>query len=323
MEYVKLGKSDLQVSHVAFGLALRGQSSVSAAERLIEHAADSGITMFDCANIYQLQSGTEYAHERSQEILGRVLGHKRDKVVITNKVGVAGGPGTGIGGCSRRAIMEQIDLSLKALNTDYVDLYFVHVFDPETPLEETWGALDEVVQSGKARYIGCSNYQAWQVCKTLWLTDKMETTSPVCVQNSYNLLNRGLEREMFSLAEDQQLGVMTFSPLSVGLLSGQYKPGEPPPAGSLWSARTEEYNNVMQGDAAAAIETMRKIARQRNKPMTQLAMNWVLANQQVSVVVAGADTREQLDDTLGALDWELSEEEMTQLNERFLDIMIW
>jgi aryl-alcohol dehydrogenase-like predicted oxidoreductase len=323
MQYIHLGKSDLKVSRMALGLGLRGQSSADEAQRLIEHAIDSGINFIDCANKYCLKTGQPDAHGSSEEILGRVLAMRRDELVITSKVGSDVGPGPEECGCSRRHILEQAEQSLRKLRTDYIDLYLLHVFDPHTPLEETLQAMDELVQSGKVRYVGCSNYQAWQVCKGLWLADRMDWAPFVCIQNNYNLLNRSLEREMFPMIRDQQLGVMAFSPLAVGLLSGTYLPGEPPPPGTLWGDRRKEYDSVMQGAAAVALQTAHDVARKGGHTLTQLAFNWVLAHEEISVVIAGTDTIEQLDDILGSLDWKLADEEFAELSRHFVERMVW
>ena len=323
MQYVKLGKSDLDVSRIALGLGLRGQASEGAAQRLIEHAVDSGINFIDCANKYRLRTGAADEHGRSEEILGRVLATRRDRLVITSKVGSDVGPGPDDRGCTRAHILREAERSLRRLGTDYIDLYLLHVFDPDTPLEETLRAMDDILSSGKARYVGCCNYQAWQACKALWMAERMEAAPFVCVQNNYSLLNRGLEREMFPLVRDQQLGLMAYSPLAVGLLSGAYSPGDAPRDGSLWSERRDEYDSVFRGDAVSVLESARTVANQRGKTLPQLAINWVLSHPEVSVAISGSDSVEQLDDNLGALGWDLSEEESAQLGERFVEITIW
>ena len=326
MQYVNLGKSDLKVSRIALGLGFRGQSSANDAKRLIEHAIESGINFIDCANKYRLMDGNSDEsdeHDSSEEILGQVLASQRDKVVITSKVGAEGGFGFDGGGCSRDNIMQQVECSLGRLCTDHLDVYLLHVFDPLTPLDETLRVMDDLVRSGKVRYVGCANYQAWQVCKSLWLAERMETLAFVCVQNNYSLLNRGLEREMFPLVQDQGLGVMAFSPLAIGLLSGRYVSGDAPPDGSLWSKRREEYDLVFKGDVPAVMKTARTVAAERGRTLAQLAINWILAHEEVTVAISGSDTIEQLDENLGAIGWELSEEEMAKLNERFVELTIW
>ncbi|MEO1998047.1 MAG: aldo/keto reductase [Planctomycetaceae bacterium] len=323
MQYIQLGKSELHVSRIALGLGFRGQSSETEATRLIEHAIDRGINFIDCANKYRLRTGAADEHGSSEEILGRVLTTRRDQLVITTKVGAEVGLGLDGGGCSHINIMQQADRSLQRLRTDYIDLYLLHVFDSKTPLQETLQAQDDLVSSGKVRYFGCCNYQAGQVCQALSTAERMQTQSPICVQNNYSLLNRHLEQEMFPLVRDQQLGLMAYSPLAVGLLSGHYTVGKPPPAGSLWDERRAEYESLLQSDAATVLESAGGVAAKRGVTLPQLAINWVLAHREVSVAISGSDTVEQLDDNLGALGWNLSPDEMERLNQHFVELTIW
>jgi len=301
VHYVKLGNTDLNVSRLALGLGFRGQASADDAQRLIEHAVDQGINFIDCANKYQLRTDADNAHGSSEEVLGRVLATRREDLVITSKVGAKDERlRRDGGGCSRENILKQVELSLQRLGTDYIDLYFVHVFDPATPLEETLQVMDELVTSGKVRHIGCSNYQAWQVCRSLWLAERLGSTPFSCVQNNFSLLNRTMEREMYPLVRDQGLGVMTYSPLCVGLLTGLYAVGEPPPEGTLWHERREEFDGLLSGNVAEALQTARSIADERGVTLPQLAVNWVLSHDEVSVAITGSDTVEHLDDNLGA-----------------------
>ena len=323
VQYVELGNSGLEVSRLALGLGFRGQSSESAAQRLIEHALASGINFIDCANKYRLRTGAPDEHGSSEEILGRVLTNHRDELIITTKVGAEIGLGLDGGGCTRDNILSQAEHSLRRLGTETIDLYLLHVFDGLTPLDETLRAMDDLVSSGKARSIGCCNYQAWQVCKALWTCERMGAAGPVCVQNHYSLLNRQLEREMFPLLRDQSLGMMAYSPLAVGLLSGHYAPGSAPPAGSLWEQRRAEYDALLQGAAARVLETTRRTAQQRGVTMPQLALNWVLAHPEVSVAISGSDTIAQLDENLGALEWQLTPEEMADLDQPRAELTIW
>lgn len=224
MDYVNLGSAGLRVSRLALGLALRGQPHVGVAQRMIERALDLGINLIDCANRYSPMDHPE-GFGISEEILGRVLKGRRDRVVITSKVQSRIGPGPNDYGSSRLHIMREVENSLRRLGTDYIDVYLIHAFDPTTPLEETVRTLDDLVRSGKVRYVGCSNYRAWQVCRALWVADRLLATPFMCVQNPYNLLSRQLEDEMFGLARDQGLGIMVYGPLAVGLLGGAYGPG--------------------------------------------------------------------------------------------------
>jgi aryl-alcohol dehydrogenase-like predicted oxidoreductase len=178
-----------------------------------------------------------------------------------------------------------------------VDVYLLHAFDDETPLDETLRAMDDLVTVGKVRYVGCCNFTAWQVCKALWTADRLNTAPIICVQNPYNLLNRALENEMFGLLRDQGLGAMAYSPMAVGRLTG--------PGGSDASE---------PGDAPAVVSVVRDVAAERGKTMAQVALNWVLSHQEITVAIAGCDTVEQVDENLGALGWELDEPELARLN---------
>ena len=311
MEYVRLGCAGVKVSRIALGLGFRGQSSVVEAQRVIEHAIDSGVNFIDCANFYHLRDGP-----LSEEVLGAVLETRREEVVITSKVYGRVGPGVNDRGSSRVHILSEVEKSLSRLRTDHIDVYLLHAFDEETPLDETIRAMDDLVTSGKVRYIGVSKFKAWQVCKALWTADRLGADPLVTIQNPYSLMNRSLEGELFDLIRDQGLGVMAFSPLGVGLLSGLYAPGEPPPAGSLWSARDRAYfNRSLSGQAPAIIGALRDIAAQREKTPGQVALNWVISKPEITVAISGSDTIEQLDENLGAVGWDLSEDEITRLDQ--------
>ena len=321
MEYVNFGKAGVKVSPLALGLGLRGQADENAAQRLIEHAIDNGINLIDCANIYGPMDDRDNIG-RSEVILGKAIKGKRDDVVITSKVCSHIGQGPNDYGLSRYHIMREIDRSLMRLGTDHIDVYLIHVTDDTTPQEETIRALDDLVHSGKVRYLGCCNHQAWQVCKVLWIADSINATPYMCVQNMYNLLNRDLETEMFGLVREEGLGVMCYSPLSVGLLSGVYSPDEPPPAGTLWARRyPEEYEHRMHGATGKVIATLKRLADALGKTPAQLAVAWVVSHPEVTVAISGSDTIEQLDDTLGGVGWELDDairEELDEVSRSFV-----
>ena len=305
MDYINFGKSGLKVSPLALGLGLRGQGDEREAQRVIEHAIDAGINLIDCANIYGPMDDRANIG-RSEVILGKAIRGKRDDVVITSKVFSNIGPGPNDAGLSRYHIMREVERSLSRLRTEHIDVYLIHAFDVETPQEETVRALDALVRSGKVRYIGCCNHQAWQVCKALWIADSLNATPYMCVQNMYNLLNRDLESNMFGLVQEEGLGVMAYSPLAVGLLSGVYSPGEPPPEGTLWATRyRDEFDRRMSGATGQVISTLKRLAGELGKTPAQLAVAWVLSHPEVTVAISGSDTSAQLDDTLGGVGWEL------------------
>ncbi len=310
MEYVRLGSAGVKVSRIALGLGFRGQSSVSQARRLIEYAIDSGVNFIDCANFYRVQDGP-----LSEEVLNPVLRKRRDEVVVTSKVFGKMGAGPNDGGSSRYHVHSQVERSLQRLGTDHIDVYLLHQYDEETPIEETVRALDDLVTAGKVRYVGVCNFAAWQVCKALWAADGAGADPLVTVQNPYSLLNRSLETEMFGLIREHELGAMAFSPLGAGLLSGLYTPGEPPPSGSLWASKDpDRYDRSLENQGHAVIDALRGIAAQRDKTPGQVALNWVISKPEITVAVSGNDTIEQLDENLGAIGWQLSEGEIDCLD---------
>ncbi len=315
MEYTHLGTTGVTVSRIALGLGLRSQADEHVAQRLAETAIDRGITFLDCANIYGPMD--DRAHiGRSEIILGKAIKGKRDNLVITSKVGSAVGSGANDRGLSRKHILREIDGTLRRLQTDHVDIYLTHIDDPDTPLDETVRALDDIVRSGKARYVGCCNSEAWKVCRALWVADTHNAYPYVCVQNPYSLLNRQLEQQMFPFVRDQGLGVMAYSPLAVGLLSGAYQPGQPAPLGSLWQTRRhDQFTRTMQGTVADVVVAVQQIAEELHKTPAQVAIAWVLSHPEVTCAISGADTPEQLEDVLGSVGWSLPAEARRHLDE--------
>ena len=314
MNYIPFGTAGVKVSRLALGMGLRGQADEATAQRLVEYAIDQGVNLIDCANIYGPMDDRANIG-RSEIVLGRALKGKRDQLVITSKVASAVGTGPNDRGLSRYHILREIEGTLRRLETDHVDVYLVHVYDATTPLEETVRALDDVVRSGKARYVGCCNYAAWQVCRALWIADARNAYPYMAVQNPYSLLNRRLEDEMFGLVRDRGLGLMAYSPLAVGLLSGAYQPGQPPPAGSLWAVRrSERFERTMQS-VEAVVREVRQVAVELGKTPAQVAIAWVLSHPEVTCAISGADTVEQFDDVLGGVGWELPGELRRRLDE--------
>lgn len=315
MEYINFGIVGVKVSRLALGMGLRGQADEATAQRLVEQAIDQGINLIDCANIYGTMDDRANIG-RSEVVLGRALKGKRDDVVITSKVFGRIGAGPNDSGLSRFHILREVERSLKRLETDHIDVYLVHGFDDATPLEETVRALDDLVHSGKVRYIGCCNYQAWQVCRALWIADRLNAIPYMAVQNPYSLLNRRLEQEMFGLVRDRGLGVMAYSPLAVGLLSGAYKPGQPPPACSLWATRRKDiYGKTMQGTLAEVVSTLHQTAADLGKTPAQVAIAWVLSHPEITCAISGADNGDQLNDVLGGVGWVLPVEVRQKLDE--------
>ncbi len=315
MEYINFGRAGVKVSRLAFGLGLRGVSDPDAAERLMEHAVERGINFIDCANVYGLNDAREYAGT-AEQILSRVLKRHRDDLFISSKVCSRVGDGPNDAGLSRYHIMREIDRTLARLETDHIDVYILHSYDETTPLEETLRALDDVVRAGKTRYVGVSNFQAWQVLKTLWTQSSAGLDALICIQNPYNLLNRALEREMWPAQRDQGFGVMTYSPLGVGLLSGIYAPGQDAPPRSLYATgRLGNLEKEMNATAGAVLELLKEIAAAHGKTVAQTAMNWVLSHPEVSVAITGADTTEHMDENIGAVGWSITAQDRERLDE--------
>ena len=315
MDYINFGSAGVKVSRLALGLGLRGQADPAAAQRMIEHAIDQGINLIDCANLYSLLDNHRNPG-RSEEILGRAIQGKRDQVVITSKVASRVGPGPNDSGLSRVHILREIDRSLQRLQTDYIDVYLVHVYDQTTPLEETVRALDDVVRAGKVRYVGCCNYAAWQVVHGLWLADSHNAAPFAVVQNQYSLLERTPERELFGVVKQMGLGMMAYSPLAVGLLSGFYAPDAPAPAGTFWDKRgTTVYQRLMGGTAGLVVSTVQAVARDLGKTPAQVALAWVLSHPEVTCAITGGDTIEHLQDNLGGVGWTLDPELRQRLDE--------
>ena len=315
MEYVNFGTAGIKVSRLALGLGLRGQSDEAAAERLINTALDCGINLIDCANVYGLMDDRAYAG-RSEVILGRAIKGRRDAVVITSKVCSAVGKGPNDSGGSRFHIMREVERSLQRLDTDRIDVYLLHAFDPATPLEEQLRAMDDLVWQGKVRYVGVCNYAAWQVCQALWVQDRLKAAPLITVQNPYSLLNRDLERDMFPLVRAFRLGLMAYAPLGTGLLSGTYHPGVAPPAGTLWGgSRRSQFEQTLGGTAADVATTLQLVAERCRATIAQVALRWVLSQPEVTVAISGADTADQIRENAGALKVEIAPADLTLLSQ--------
>ena len=301
----------MKVSRLALGLGFRGIGSPDEARRVIERAIDSGVNLIDCSNFYGVVGGAML----SEEILAPVLKTHRNDLVITSKVFMQIGPGPNDRGGSRYHIMREVERSLKRLDTDHIDVYLLHGYDEETPLEETLRALDDLVTQGKVLYAGASNFAGWQACKALWTADRLGADPIICVQNPYSLLNRGIESDLFGVVRDQGLGVMAFSPLGAGLLSGDYSTGAAPPPGTLWAGKDRaRFEASMSGSTEAVLAELSRIAAERGKTVAQTALNWVITKSEVTVAIFGCDGADQLDNNLGAVGWELSEDEMSALD---------
>jgi aryl-alcohol dehydrogenase-like predicted oxidoreductase len=307
MKYKQLGRTGLLVSELCFGTmtfggkgfwTVIGQLLQDAANDLIDRALDAGINFIDTANVY--------SEGESEKILGKALGKRRADIVLATKVLSRMGPGPNETGLSRAHIMQAVEDSLTRLGTDYIDLYQIHGFDALTPMEETLRALDDLVHSGKVRYIGCSNLAAWQLTKSLWISDKFNLHRFESLQAYYT-------REVVPLLEDQKLGLMVWSPLAGGLLTGKFdREGK----GPVEARRAEfDFPPVDKERAFDLVDVMREIADEKNVTVAQVALSWLLHQPVVTSVIIGAKTPEQLADNLASPDVVLSDEDLARLRE--------
>jgi aryl-alcohol dehydrogenase-like predicted oxidoreductase len=317
MEYVRLGRTGLQVSRLClgcmtYGIPERGSHAWTLREEesrpFIQRALEAGINFFDTANVYS--DGT------SEEILGRALRDfaKREEVVVATKVHGRMRPGPNGGGLSRKAIFAEIDASLTRLGMDYVDLYQIHRFDRETPIEETLEALHDVVKAGKVRYLGASSMHAWQFAKALYLADRHGWTRFVSMQNHYNLLYREEEREMMGLCLEEGIGVIPWSPLARGRLTRAWDE-------ATERTRTDEFGKTLYGLVESdrqVVERVGEIAMARAVPRAQVALAWMLAKPVVTSPIVGASKPQHLEDALAALDLRLTREEVETLEAPYL-----
>ena len=318
MEYTRLGTSGLKISRIALGCMSFGDPAKrlswvlddDAAEPIFRQAVELGITFWDTANIYGL--GT------SEEIVGRALQKytRREDIVVATKLWAPMHDGPGGAGLSRKAVMEQIDASLRRLDTDYVDLYQIHRFDPQTPVEETMEALHDVVKAGKARYIGASSMWAWQFAKMQHAAQAHGWTRFVSMQDQYSLIHREEEREMFGLLADQGVGSIPWSPLGGGTVTRPW--GERTTERAALNRRVDQQDRPIHLDSDQAIvEAVQRIALARGVTMAQVAMAWVLKNPVVSAPIVGATKPHHLADAVAALDIELTAEEIESLEEPY------
>ena len=314
MRYVKLGNTGLEVSRICLGCMSFGESGRGnhdwtlddeTSRPFIERALESGINFFDTANVYSLGS--------SEEIVGRALADMadRDEVVIATKVHGPMRSGRNAMGLSRKAIMTEVDHSLRRLGTDYIDLYQIHRFDHRTPVEETMEALHDVVKSGKVRYLGASSMWAWQFAKMQHVAERHGWTPFVSMQNHYNLLNREEEREMMPLCADQGVGVIPWSPLARGRLARDWDE-------TTARSETDEFGSTLyQPGDRVIVERVAEVAGERELPRAQVALAWMLAKPFVTAPIVGVTRLEHLDDAVAAVDVTLSDEEIGRLEEPY------
>ncbi|WP_017572399.1 aldo/keto reductase [Nocardiopsis halotolerans] len=324
MRYRYLGDTGLSVSELYYGSFNFGGSAkfLGAPDKdwaefgtvpeddvfaLINTALDAGINFFDTADVYKNGMGEEF--------LGAALKKVRDRVVIGTKGRWRITDDPNDLGASRHHLFAAVEASLRRLDTDHIDLYHIHGFDPRTSLDETLRALDDLVTAGKVRYVGVSNFAAWHLMKALSVSERRGLTRFVCYQGYYNLAARDLEREIIPLAVDQKVGVTAWSPLAGGFLTGKYERGERPEGSRLANATAAESAPLTDEEQAFDIvDEMRRIAARREASVAQVALNWLLAKPGVTSAVIGASKPHQLSDNLATMEWTLTEEEVARLD---------
>ena len=307
MKHVRLGHTGLPVSRLCLGTMTFGsQCDETTAGQILGRAAEAGVTFLDTADVYPLGGGLPLVG-RTEEIIGRWLSGRREEFVVATKCAGATGPAPWDRGLSRRHVLAAAEASLRRLRTDYIDLYQLHSYDPQTPLEETLSALDSLVQSGKVRYIGCSNFLAYQVARALGRSEAAGLTRLVSTQPRYNLLFRQPERELFPLCVEEGLAVLPYNPLAGGLLTGKYDRDIVPATGRFaLGAAGEMYRERYWHDHDfATVGKLAALAGEVGVQLATLAVAWVLANPAVTAPILGASRPEQLDATLAAADWPL------------------
>ncbi len=314
IEYVNFGTAGVKVSPMALGLGFRGQFDRAEAEKVIHTALDSGINLIDCANVYGFMDDRRNIGS-SEQVLGKALKGRRDDIVITSKVFSPIGNGPNDQGASRYHIMREIERSLTRLDTDHVDVYIFHGVEDMSLFEEQFRTMETLIQHGKIRYVGVSNFQAWQVMQALEVQKRINAQPLIAVQNPYSLMNRTQEDELFPMVRESGVGIMAYSPLGVGLLSGTYRADEVPDESTLWGSRRKgTIGRYMQGRAGKVIAAVDEVAADLGVSMPQVAMAWVMSHPEITVAISGADTVDQINDVSGALELKLPAEAIAKLD---------
>ncbi|WP_127534624.1 aldo/keto reductase [Paenibacillus kobensis] len=306
MQYRNLGNSGLKVSALGLGTNAFGKRADEAASQSVIHLAlDRGINFIDTANIY--------AATESERIIGLALQGRRQEAVLATKAGLPCGPGIHDRGSSRHHLMRELESSLRRLRTDYVDLYQIHTFDPNTPLEETLRTLDDMVRSGKVRYIGASNYAAWELMKALGTSERLGLNRYVSTQTSYSLADRTPEAELVPMCLDQGVGIIPYFPLAGGILTGKYASPSASPSGSR--ADTDPgFTRFLTGDRITLGERVAALAEQAGCTPAVLSLSWLMQRPAVATVIVGATSAQQVEANLASAELQLSAEQIHELD---------
>ncbi|GAA2096685.1 aldo/keto reductase [Microlunatus panaciterrae] len=318
MEHVRLGRTGLQVSKLCLGTMTFGlQCDEVASFSILDRAAEGGIDFLDTADAYPLGGDTGTAG-RTEEIIGRWLKGKRDRFIVATKCFGQMGPAPFDGGNSRKHIMSAVDASLRRLQTDYIDLYQLHSFDPLTPIDESLGALDDLVRMGKVRYIGCSNFLTYRLVRAIGRSETLGLARFDSVQPRYNLLFRQIEREMLPFCEEEGVGVIPYNPIAGGLLSGKHVRNAAPTEGTRFTLGTASKNyqdRYWHDREFDTVENLQKVADDAGLPLVTMAVAWVLAQQAITAPIIGASRPDQLDASLAAAETTLAPDVLQRLDE--------
>ena len=308
MEQRNLGRSGLIVSAVGLGCNnFGGRMDMEATRAVVHKALDVGITFFDTSDTYGGRGSSE-------EYLGRALAGRRHEIVLATKFARPMDREGRLQGASRRYITSAVEASLQRLNTDYIDLYLQHIADPRTPIEETLRALDDLVRQGKVRYIASSTLSAWQVVEARWTSVHHGLAQYIACQERYSLLQRDLDRELMPVIESYGLGLIPFSPLADGLLTGKYRRGAAPPAGSRFASAPHIAERNLTEANWATVERLEAFCAARGRSLLELAFSWLLQRPAVASVIAGATSAEQVETNVAAAGWRLSPEDMDEID---------
>jgi len=318
VDHKRLGRSGLQVSRLCLGTMTFGlQSDEATGLAIMDRAAEGGVDFLDSSDAYPL-GGDLASRGRTEEIIGRWMRGKRDRFIIATKCFAPTGPAPFDAGNSRKHIMSAVDASLRRLQTDYIDLYQLHGYDPQTPIDETLSALDDLVHSGKVRYIGCSNFLTYQLVRAIGRSETLRLARFDSVQPRFNLLFRQIEREMLPFCAEDGVGVIPYNPIAGGMLSGKHRATAPPPEGSRFTLgwAGQMYQERYWNDSAfETVEALRELADQAGTSLVTLSVAWVLANEAITAPIIGASRPEQLDASLAAADYKLDPDLKRQMDE--------
>ncbi|HEU0215684.1 MAG TPA: aldo/keto reductase [Stellaceae bacterium] len=308
MEERNLGRSGLRVSPVGLGCNnFAGRIDFDATKAVVHKALDLGITLFDNADTYGGRGGAE-------EYLGRILGARRKDIVLATKFGRPMDDAGKLQGASRRYIMDACEASLRRLQTDYIDLYWQHIEDPLTPQEETMRAMGDLVRQGKVRYIACSTLTAWQVVEANWIARSQGLDQFIACQERYSLLEREYEANMSAMVQAKGLGLIPFSPLANGLLTGKYRRNRALPPGARLTTTQRMADRYLTERNWAIVESLADFCAARGRTMLELAMSWLASRPAVSSIIAGATRPEQLEENVHAVDWALTREDLDEID---------